>query len=103
MTAMTTRVRPWNFIESGLMMLDVQHLAMTRHADRYAWDKSTFLPQVEWVYEATLGQVSTIPWTGGRNDFNQFTGQTIERLDCLTHCNDPYLYEQYISGNGDNR
>jgi hypothetical protein len=85
------------------MMLDVQHLAMTRHADRYAWDKSTFLPQVEWVYEATLGQVSTIPWTGGRNDFNQFTGQTIERLDCLTHCNDPYLYEQYISGNGDNR
>ncbi len=103
MTAMTTRVRPWNFIESGLMVLDVQHLAMTRYADRYAWDKITFLPQVEWVYEATLGQVSTMPWTGGRNDFNQFTGQDIQRLDYLTHCIDPNLYEQYISGNGDTR
>jgi hypothetical protein len=101
MTAMTTRVRPWNFIESGLMLLDVQHLAMTGYADRYAWDKITFLPQVEWVYEATLGQVSSMPWTGGRNDFNQFTGEAIRRLDYLTHCSDPNLYVQYINGNGD--
>jgi len=101
MAAMTTRVRPWNFIESGLMVLDVQHLAVSRYADRYAWDKITFLPQVEWVYEATLGKVSAMPWTGGRNDFNQLPGEAIHRLDYLTHCNDPNLYVQYI--NGDSR
>jgi hypothetical protein len=98
MTTMTTRVRPWNFIESGFMVLDVQHLAVSRYADRYAWDKITFLPQVEWVYEATLGKVSAMPWTGGRNDFNQLPGEAIHRLDYLTHCNDPNLYVQYING-----
>jgi hypothetical protein len=103
MTAMTTRVRPWNFIESGFMVLDVQHLAATRYADRYAWDRVTVLPQLEWVYEATLGNIFNMPWTGGRNDFNQLAGQVLHRLDYLTHCNDPNLYEQYISGNGDTR
>jgi hypothetical protein len=103
MTAMTTRVRPWNFIESGFMVLDVQHLAATRYADRYAWDRVTVLPQLEWVYEATLGNIFNMPWTGGRNDFNQLAGQVLHRLDYLTHSNDPNLYEQYISGNGDTR
>jgi hypothetical protein len=101
MTAMTTRVRPWNFIESGFMVLDVQHLAVTRYADRYAWDRITVLPQLEWVYEATLGNISAMPWRGGRNDFNQLAGQALHRLDYLTHCHDQNLYAQYVSASGE--
>jgi hypothetical protein len=94
--AMTTRVRPWNFIESGFMVFDADHLHAIGYADRYAWDRITYLPQLEWVYEATMGEFAMANWSGGRNDFDQFDANGVSGLDYLTHCQDARLYLRYI-------
>ena len=94
-TALSTRVAPWNFIESGFMVFDTAHLAAIAYAQRYPWDRVCFFPQPEWVYEAILGEVGIMPWRGGRNDFGQFAAETVETLDFLTHCHDHALYRRY--------
>lgn len=94
-TALSTRVAPWNFIESGFMVFDTAHLAAIGYAARYPWDRVCFFPQPEWLYEAILGEVSIMPWRGGRNDFGQFAPEAVETLDFLTHCHDHGLYRRY--------
>ncbi len=94
-TALSTRVAPWNFIESGFMVFDTAHLAAIAYARRYPWDRVCFFPQPEWVYEAILGEVGIMPWRGGRNDFGQFNDEDITQLDFLTHCHDHGMYRRY--------
>lgn len=97
MKVMTTRVVPWNFIESGFLVLDTAHLATIRYADRYPWERISLLPHVEWIYEAVLGTVTNMRWTGGRNDFDDFDVATIQSLDYLTHSRDHSLYARYLA------
>jgi tetratricopeptide (TPR) repeat protein len=94
--AVTTRVKPWMFIETALMALDVAHLQTIRFTDRYDWKRPYLTPKPEWVYEAILGEVAIMPWTGGRNDFGNFDSATVERLDLLTHCKDIAFYRRFI-------
>ena len=94
--ALSARVKPWSFIESGFMVLDVAHLAAIRCVDRWPWKKVYVVPQIEWVCEAVLGDVTIEPWTGGRNDFNSFNAGTMAQFSYITHCHDPGLYRAYI-------
>ena len=48
--AMTARVKPWNFIETGFMLLDVAHLAAIRCVERWPWQKVCLVPQIEWIW-----------------------------------------------------
>ena len=94
--AVTTRVKPWMFIETALMALDVRHLAAIRFTDRYLWKQPYLTPKPEWVYEAILGDVAIRPWAGGRNDFGAFDGAEVARLDLLTHCRDVGMYRRFV-------
>jgi tetratricopeptide (TPR) repeat protein len=96
--AVTARVKPWHFIETAFMALDVAHVARIRFTDRYDWKKPFLTPKPEWVYEAILRDVTIMPWTGGRNDFGKFDPAAIAELDILTHCKDVNLYRRYIEG-----
>ena len=94
-TALSTRVAPWNFIESGFMVLDSAHLAAIGYAARYPWQRVCYFPQPEWLYEAILGEVTVMPWSGGRNDSGRFNPDTITGLDFITHCHDHAGYRRY--------
>lgn len=101
----------YNFIENGIMFLDVGYLKESKFIERYDWPSRTIgttdatnIPEV--AFEKLLEDVLfTLPLRGIRNDFDRITANNLAfsfpyGLDFLTHCKDFAIYERFLEMKG---
>lgn len=101
----------YNFLENGLMYLDVAYLRDSNFVERYDWKSrgpTTDPSQIpEKVFETLLADVLfTLPMRGLRNDFDRLTVNNFDHMwpyggpDYLTHAKDYRLYELMLERAG---
>jgi len=101
----------YNFLENGLMFLDVAYLEATNFVERYDWPNRgnvALTPQniPEMIFEQLLEHsIFTLPLRGLRNDLDRVTvnnlaGSFPYGVDYLTHCKDFAVYERLLEMKG---
>ena len=102
----------YNFIENGLMFLDVRYLKASKFVARYDWRSRSGRTQTpqnipEYEFEKLLGDaLFTLPMRGIRNDFNRITVNNLEHAfpyggcSFLTHCGDFAVYQRLLELKG---
>ncbi len=101
----------YNFLENGLMFLDVGYLEATDFVARYDWpnrgnERPTTENIPEMIFEKLLEDaIFTLPLRGLRNDLDRITVNNLANsfpygIDYLTHCKDFALYERLLEMKG---
>ena len=93
---------PYQFIETGLMFMDVK--AMDRHAliENYNWEKPVANEPPERRIENILSPwLFTLPFRGCRNDYGYATAKNFDEAfpfgcDYITHCDDFAVYKKFL-------
>jgi len=105
---------PWdttyNFLENGIMLLDVQYLKESRFVERYDWENRTRsadpMEIPEMVCERLFkDELFVLPIRTFRDDLNRLTVNNIEHffpygIDALTHVRDFAVYERFLAMKG---
>ena len=103
----------YQFLENGLMFMEVNYLAESKFVERYDWVSRKFsadrMEIPERVFEELMEDVIfTLPIRGLRNDRDAVTVNNLagaspyakNGLDYITHCRDFELYNRLLEMNG---
>jgi len=101
----------YQFLENGLMFLDVAYLRKSRFVERYDWPNRGNEPLTpgsipEVIFERLIGdELFILPLRGLRNDLDRVTVNNLAHafpygIDYLTHCKDFSIYERLLQMKG---
>lgn len=94
---------PYDFVEWGIVFLDVKYAVENKIIERYNWQKSPVRPIVEMRLENLFGDdLWLLPMRGRRNEDNAVNYGNIANMfpyktaDWLTHVADPNVYHRML-------
>jgi hypothetical protein len=84
-----TRSMERRWVETGLMLFDVQWLRASRLIEKYDWENGTskMYPHTpEWhLFDMISSNLYMMPWSAERGDSKQITTESVGNYDWITH------------------